>query len=131
MLGEALRFKGEPHDPPYDYIERRFETEGDGLTFHMKNEAARDLGSRQGGMRVRAMLQNLLRVGGSVVVDFEGIGVISSSFADEVFGRLFVEMGPRAFTKRLDLRNVDPTVDHLIDRAILQRTRLGNGDNQP
>lgn len=63
-----------------------------------------------------------------VLLDFNGVGVISSSFADEVFGRLFVKMGPRAFMTRIDVRNVDPTVGGLIDQAIVQRTRIGNGD---
>ena len=59
-----------------------------------------------------------------VVVDFTDVSVISSSFADEVFGRLFLDLGPRAFMSRIVLRNVDPTIDGLIDRAIVQRTRL-------
>lgn len=73
------------------------------------------------------MLENLLREGQAVTLDFSGVGVVSSSFADEVFGRLFVEMGPRAFMTRIAMRNVDRTVEGLIDRAIVQRTRLGNG----
>ena len=73
------------------------------------------------------MLDNLLRERRTIVLDFSGVGVISSSFADEVFGRLFVEMGPRAFMTRIEMRHVDPTVEGLIDRAIVQRTKLGNG----
>ena len=127
LLDKALRFRGEPHDPPFDYIERKFESDGDDLTVKMKDEASRDFGSRHGGRRVRGMLENLLRERRIVVLDFTGVGVVSSSFADEVFGRLFVEMGPRAFMTRIDMRHVDPTVEGLIDRAIVQRTRLGNG----
>ena len=63
----------------------------------------------------------------SRVRDAEGAGVISSSFADEVFGRLFLGMGPRAFMTRIEMRNVDSTFEGLIDRAIVQRIRLGNG----
>ncbi len=128
LLGKALRFKGRSHDPPYDYIERKFENKEGGLVFQVKDEAQRDTGSRQGGRRIRGMIENLLREPRPVIIDFDGVGVISSSFADEVFGRLFVEMGPRAFMTRIQMRNVDPTVEGLIDRAILQRTRLGNGD---
>ena len=73
------------------------------------------------------MLENLLRERRTIVLDFSGVGVISSSFADEVFGRLFVEMGPRAFMTRIEMHHVDPTVEGLIDRAIVQRTKLGNG----
>ena len=127
LLDKALRFRDEPHDPPFDYIERKFENDGGELTVEMKDEARRDFGSRQGGRRIRGMLENLLRERRTIVLDFSGVGVISSSFADEVFGRLFVEMGPRAFMKRIEISNVDPTVEGLIDRAIVQRTKLGNG----
>ncbi|MDE0146458.1 MAG: DUF4325 domain-containing protein [Nitrospira sp.] len=128
LLSKALRFKGHSHDPPYDYIERKFENKEGELIFNVKDEAQRDTGSRQGGKRIRGMLENLLRENRPLVLDFDGVGVISSSFADEVFGRLFVEMGPRAFMSRIEMRNVDPTVEGLIDRAIMQRTRLDNGD---
>ena len=128
LLGKALQFKGRSHDPPCDYIERKFENEAGELIFSVKDEAQRDTGSRQGGRRIRGMIENLLREQRQVVIDFDGVGVISSSFADEVFGRLFVEMGPHAFMTRIKVRNVDPTVSGLIDRAIMQRTRLGNGD---
>lgn len=129
LLHEALRFRGQPHIPPYDVIERRFENQEGTLMVTVKKDAARDIGSRAGGRRVRQLIENLLREQSSIVIDFEGVGVISSSFADEVFGRLFVALGPRAFMTRVEMRNVGPTVEGLIDRAILQRTRLGNGDD--
>lgn len=128
LLDKALKFKGRSHDPPYDYIERQFENEEGELIFNVKDKAQRDTGSRQGGKRIRGMIENLLREHRPIILDFDGVGVISSSFADEVFGRLFVEMGPRAFMTRIKMRNVDLTVEGLIDRAIMQRTRLGNGD---
>ena len=111
-----------------DYIERKFENEEGELIFSVKDEAQRDTGSRQGGRRIRGMIENLLREHRPVLIDFDGVGVISSSFVDEVFGRLFVEMGPRAFMTQIQMRNVDATVEGLIDRAIMQRTKLGNGD---
>lgn len=128
LLNKALRFKNVPHDPPFDYIERTFERGQGDVTFNMRDQAWRDFGSRQGGVKIRGMIQNLLNLNHPVILDFNGVGVISSSFADEVFGRLFVEMGPRAFMTRIEMRNVDPTVEGLIDRAIVQRTRIGNGD---
>ena len=73
-------------------------------------------------------MKNLLSMQHLLAVDLDGIGVISSGFADEVFGRLFYELGPRSFMTRIELRNVDKTVEGLIDRAILQRTKLGNGE---
>lgn len=98
------------------------------MIFNMREKAWREFGSRQGGKRIRGTIENLLNFAHSIILDFDGVGVISSSFADEVFGRLFVDMGPRAFMTRIEMRNVDPTVEGLIDRAIVQRTKLGNGN---
>ena len=127
LLDRALRFKAVPHDPPYDYVERTLEDERGELFIEMKDRARHDFSSRHGGRRIRKIFENLLREQRSLILDFSGVGVISSSFADEVFGRLFVDMGPRAFMTRIVMRHVDPTVEGLIDRAIVQRIKLGNG----
>lgn len=131
LLGRALRFKGRSHDPPFDYVEREFETPEGTLVLNMKERASMDFGSRRGGVRVRNMVRNLLRGQPHIVLDFQGVGVVTSSFADEFFGRLFVALGPRAFMSRIRMIHVDPTVEGLIDRAILQRTRLGQADSDP
>ena len=127
LLDKALRFKGRPHDPAHDFVEREFEDDRGGLVFVMRDKASPHFGSRRGGRRVRRMITNLLRTHQSIVLDFEGVGVFTSSFADELFGRLFVGMGPRTFMSRVRMVHVAPTVEGLIDRAIVQRTRLGNG----
>ena len=56
-------------------------------------------------------------------VDFRDIPLVSSSFADEVFGKLFVELGPIAFMQAFEIVNAAPTVSQLIDRAIGQRMK--------
>lgn len=129
LLARALRFRGQSHDPPGDYLEREYEDDDGALIVNMTEKASLDFGSRRGGRRVRRMVRNLLVGRPFIVLDFEGVGVITSSFADEFFGRLFVAMGPRAFMTRIRLINVDLTVEGLIDRAILQRSRLGNRED--
>ena len=125
LLERALRFKGRPHDPPFDFVEREFEGDAGVLVMKMSDKASLHFGSRKGGRHIRQVVRNLLRGQPAIILDFEGVGVFTSSFADEVFGRLFVSMGPRAFMTRIRMRNVDSTVEGLIDRAILQRARLG------
>ena len=126
LLHEALNFKNQPHKPAFDFVERQFENEEGQLVFDMKKNARRHFGSRHGGRRVRAIIENLLRSGGPIVLDFDGVGVFSSSFADEVLGRLFVNMGEQEFRKHIIVRNAIPTVAGLIRRAIVQRTKLHN-----
>ncbi len=124
LLEIALRFGGKPHQPVYDVVERRYESEEGGVVIIVKEDASKDIGSRQGGQRVRQRVENLLRDQPAVEIDFDGVGVISSSFADEVFGRLFVDLGPLDFNDRVEIVNASSTIKGLINRAIVQRTRV-------
>lgn len=124
LLAEALRFQGEPHNP-VDTIELNYELEkSDCLKFVMKEESM-SFGSRPAGTPVRNKLINLYEMGAhnKIYVDFREIPIVSSSFADEVFGKLFVQLGPVAFVNAFEIVNAAPTVSQLIDRAIRQRMR--------
>ena len=54
---------------------------------------------------------------------------MSSSFADEVFGRMFVRMGASDFMSRIQMRNSNRTINALVDRAITLRTRANDDGN--
>jgi anti-sigma regulatory factor (Ser/Thr protein kinase) len=122
FLAEALRFNGRQH-VPMDFVELTYEQhDRDEALFVMKNEAA-SFGSRVAGTPLRNKLINIVRMcpGQKIIVDFSDVPLISSSFADEVLGKLFVELGPMTFIQRFEFRNVSTTVQQLIDKAITQR----------
>jgi hypothetical protein len=122
VLEEALRFNDKPHQPT-DRIELHYEASNpENIIFVVKQEA-RSVGSRIGGTPVRAKLLNLVRIGSAkqIIIDFSDIHMISSSFADEVFGKLFANLGPLDFSAKFNFINMDPIVRKLIDRAIMQR----------
>jgi len=122
LLSEALNFGGRQH-VPMDFVELKYEVyDRDEIFFDMKDETV-SFGSRLAGTPVRNKLSNLIRMcpGQRIVVNFSEIPLVSSSFADEVFGKLFVELGPMAFAQRFLFRGVATTVQQLIDRAITQR----------
>ena len=58
-----------------------------------------------------------------VDLDFADSTVISSSFADEFVGKLFVRMGALRFTREIRFSGVTPTVQSVLDKAILQRVQ--------
>ncbi len=58
-----------------------------------------------------------------VRVDFADVPVISSSFADEFIGKLFVRIGALRFMRTFHIRGASPKVNSVLDRAILQRVR--------
>mgnify|MGYP003667459935 CR=1 FL=1 len=128
LLQEALKIGGRVHSPA-DFVEMRYEQEGtDKLIFILRDES-QSFGSRIAGTPVRNRLANLLKMcsGQRVQVDFSDVALVSSSFADEVFGKLFVELGPMTFMQRIEFRNVAPTVRQLIDKAISQRVATAGG----
>ncbi len=79
-------------------------------------------GSRTAAGQLRAYLTNQLTQGAtSVRLDFDGVAVVSASFADEVIGKLAEELGPLRFFQRFQLVNMTPLVEGLLDRAIKLR----------
>ena len=81
------------------------------------------------GKPVRNKLLNLVNMSeGVVCVDFAGVPLLSSSFADEAFGKLFLALGPVAFMQRVKLHNMMDTVEGLVNKAIAQRMRVGLSD---
>lgn len=124
LLQEALRFGGKSHTP-VDYIEMHFESDSSiELEFVLRNETA-SLGSRLAGKPVRHKLLNLSKMihDRKITIDFSDINLVSSSFADEVIGKLFVEMGTIEFMRRFELRNMSPMVRQIVERAIQQRMK--------
>jgi len=122
VLRDALMFEGEPHTP-IGFIETHYESEVAGhLDFHMNDETP-SLSSREAGHAVRLKLSNLLLMSpqAQVHVDMAGIEVVSSSFADEAFGKLFASMGPITFGRRVQFDNVGDVTKLIIDKAIRQR----------
>ena len=123
LLERALIFKGRQHDPGNDYIERVYLISGESISFSVLNELD-SFGTRVAGRLARTKIENLMdNKKRTIEFDFEGIHLISSSFADEVFGFIFAELGPIRFGNLCQFKNVDPTVQALIDRSIYQRMK--------
>jgi len=84
------------------------------------------VGSRQHGSEVRTRIRNYVTAGASqVVLDLRGIPLVSSSFADEVMGKLAVEMGELEFRRTIFVDGASPVNRGLIERAIELRLQSG------
>ena len=87
----------------------------------IRNQAG-GAGSRLAARELKTLIVNVLNEGvPHVVLDFDGQAVVSSSFADEVIGKMFAQMGFNTFNQRIKLRNMNSTVATLVDRAIARR----------
>ncbi|MGH3026161.1 MAG: STAS-like domain-containing protein, partial [Gaiellaceae bacterium] len=86
------------------------------------SEYSEKVATREGAMALRVRLLNYLAEGAErIALDFAGVGLISSSFADETIGRLVEHFGITEFRKLFSLRNASPTHQVLVDRAIEAR----------
>jgi anti-sigma regulatory factor (Ser/Thr protein kinase) len=123
-LGDALRFEGTRYEP-LDYVETHFELKDREVLVVRIKEETDSFGSRRAGEPLRIKIRNLVEMNPQhlIVVDFSDVPMVSSSFADEVFGKLFVELGALRFMKALELRAMASTITTFVDRAILQRSR--------
>ncbi|OMG54698.1 hypothetical protein BJN45_05670 [Azonexus hydrophilus] len=129
LLEEALRFGGKKYSP-LDHIEKYYEHPiEDSIVFRVSDET-NSFGSRIAGTPLRKKLLNLAKMCPNypVVIDFSDVALISSSFADELIAKLFVEVGAISFMSRFKFSGVSSTVKSLIDRAIAQRVAVGTTD---
>jgi hypothetical protein len=89
------------------------------------------LGARSSAEQVRTALVKLLNEKAArLVLDFENINVISSSFADEVLGKLALEIGLVQFINRFRLENMSETVEAIVSRAFQQRIAEGDSSHR-
>lgn len=121
-LAEALGFSGTPHQP-VDVIELLYQTEGGDATVLKLREESSGFGSRPAGRQLRTKCLNLLNAEPHkpLLLDWSGVPLISSSFADELVGKLFAILGPLGFSARVRNVGLEAVVRGLIDKAIMQR----------
>jgi hypothetical protein len=72
---------------------------------------------------VREKLVDAWLAGDRLTLDFNKVEMMSSSFADECFGKLAQELGiaSNELYKHFDFKNVSPIIRTRIDKAFLDR----------
>lgn len=97
--------------------------------FVMKDES-NGFGNRPVGRMLKRKVLNILETETTIpiVIDWEGIPIISSSFADEFMGKLFLELGAMVFSARIRNVGMEPVIHGLLDKAISQRLTQANDE---
>lgn len=129
-LSEAIGVAVEGGDP-VDIIETVYEVEdGSAVRLRLRDES-KGFGTRFVGRQLKTKCRNLLdsAPGKPLVLDWREIPVVSSSFADEFIGKLFVELKPLVFAARVRNVGMEPLVRGLVNKAILQRAAQAAAEN--
>lgn len=121
-ISEALNFNNQP-STFLDIVDLLYEMEDSDCLMLIMKEEATGFGSRKSGLQIKTKLINLLRAKPNypIIINWDGVPVISSSFADELIGKLFLELGAMTFSFLVKNRNMEPLIQNLLDKAVAQR----------
>ena len=104
------------------YLEHRYWAQADDAYRLRIIEAPAGFASRGAGELVRRKCINILAdPKAALVVDWSGIQIVSSSFADEVMAKLRVELGSGAFNRRVRSDGMTDEVRDAIGRSFANR----------
>ena len=82
------------------------------------------LGLRELANNLSSHLRVALSNEKTLVLDFEKVETISSSFADELIAKLFVEFGAEKFIKYIKIKNANDFIKTMINSSISERLKL-------
>lgn len=111
------------HEPESTKIFNATDEKGELIIYKLIDQKS-GFGTRKSGERIRNEIINLVGESNKPVeLDFKGVGVVSSSFADELVGKLYITFGPLKFSQVVHLNNMNDEIIVLINRAMEQRIR--------
>lgn len=83
------------------------------------NEFGTSLGSRVLGKEVSNLIN--FETEGEITLDFEGVKMVTSSFADEIVGKNCAKLGLHNFFKKVQIVNSSEQIKLILKKAILDR----------
>jgi hypothetical protein len=86
------------------------------------SETASGTGTRQSANSIKNEILNIQKqTNKPITIDFSNIGIISSSFADELIAKLIIDLGFYQFQQTFKLINMNHTIQSILQRSICMR----------
>ncbi len=85
------------------------------------SEFGSSLGTRELGRKIREDVLSRVREQKRVLVNFKGVHIISSAFADEIFGKLFIDLKDSKFKESIKINGFDNEEDKNLILLIIQK----------
>lgn len=91
-------------------------------------EMGATLGTRMLGSEVRGKIEKVINDGKIMILDLQGVEVVSNSFADESFGKLVYSFNNEILREKIKFINMEKFVAFTIKQVIAERKKkLENG----
>lgn len=99
-----------------------------GDTIYKIADVGSGTGTRESGLQMKNELLNIYNITKcKIIIDFNGIGIISSSFADEFIGKLIDEIGFYQYQSIFQLVNMNTGIRPIFEASL--KKRLGSESN--
>ena len=119
-IEQALRIGGKQSNFVNFNLENLENSQGE-IEYIIK-EKAQGYGTRKSGLKARNEIINIYKeLNQTIILDFRGVNLISSSFADELIGKLVLEYGFFGFNNVIRLKNMNSLVQTIVQRSVSQR----------
>lgn len=106
---------------PTDLWLENLETENGEVVISVAAQSA-GTGTRKSAEKLRTMVMNIvLAEKKKVVLDFDGVNLLSSSFSDELIGKIISRYGFIFFISSFSLRNITASNASILNRSVQQR----------
>lgn len=119
-IKKVLTFQGHTFEFVDLYAEE-LENEYGELVYKI-SEMAEGTGTREAANRLKNEMINLMRGNAKrIIIDFEGINVVTSSFIDELMAKLIIDLGIFQFNQRIRLQNMSNILQQTLQKSVIQR----------
>lgn len=89
-------------------------------------ETSKILGLRETGSRLRILIEDAIKKDETVLLDFDEVESVSSSFADELLAKIYVELGKEKFVSFIKVKNANDFIKSIINSSIYGRLKEAN-----
>lgn len=128
-IENALIFNGKIYTPISLRIENLEDVYGN-IQIKIKEES-NGTGTRQAAMRIKNKILNILsEEPKNIILDFSGISVISSSYADELLAKLFCFLGLFQFNRLIKIVGLSEEQQLILQKSVVQRIIEDFNDSQ-
>ena len=127
-IEKALVFNGTIYTPITLRIENMEDIDGN-IRINIKEES-NGTGTRQAASQIKNKILNILsEEPKNIILDFTGIAVISSSYADELLAKLFCSLGLFQFNRVIKIIGLSDEQQLILQRSVIQRIIEDSKDN--
>lgn len=84
------------------------------------------LGLRETGNRLRMLIEEAIHNNESVILNFEEVESVSSSFADELLAKVYIKLGKEKFMNFIKVKNANDFIKSMINSSISGRLKASN-----